>query len=148
MFFLKELPSREMIAGYAQEIPEDGQEDMQRALVMMRDASLLVRMIERHLAKARLSQLQFLVLMVIDREPERRWLYQTEVVQRLDVSKPVLTRAVQTLVQAGFLLAAQDAQDRRAKRLSLSAAGKALLIAQLPGYFSLIRDFMQERGAV
>ena len=145
MFFLKELPSQEMIRSYGHLIGPDGETAVAEALTMMRDASLLVRSIERYLAAAKLSQLQFLILMVIHREPERDYLYHGEIAARLDVSKPVLTRAIQTLLQSDLLQATQDGEDRRAKRLRLGPAGEAVLLAQLPGYYALIREFMAAR---
>ena len=143
MFFLKDLPSRQMIEGYANTISEGGEEDIEKALVMMRNASILVRRIDQYFAGIGISQLKFLIMIVIDREIDRTWLYQSEIVEKLDVSKPVLTRTVQSLQKAGFVSISQDEHDKRSKRLSLSPEGAALLSDILPGYFEEITDFMR-----
>lgn len=133
-----------MIGGYTDDIGKGRQVDVRRALVMMRNASLLVRRVDRYFSQANPSQLKFLIMIVIDREPDRTWLYQTEIAEKLDVSKPVLTRTVHALEKAGLLELTPDPKDKRAKRVSLSAAGQTRFSQQLPGYFALITDFMRD----
>ncbi|MEM8838857.1 MAG: MarR family transcriptional regulator [Pseudomonadota bacterium] len=145
MFFLKDLPTRQMIEGYVTTLEAGDEDAIETALIMMRDASVLVRRIDQYFQAENLSQLRFLIMIVIDREPERPWLYQGEVAERLDVSKPVLTRAVQSLMDAGLLTVSPDEDDKRWKRLSLSPDGTKRLHALLPGYFQLISDFMADR---
>ena len=146
MFFLKDLPSRQMIEGYSSTIRPGGEKEIAEALVMMRNASVLVRQIDQYFSRAKLSQLKFLIMIVIDREPDRMWLHQSEIADRLDVSKPVLARTVQALLEAGLLHLSRDERDKRWKRLSLSPDGARLLSELLPGYFDLITDFMRSRN--
>lgn len=145
MFFLKELPSDRMIEGYAEHMATDSVVPVREALYMMRHASLLVRQIEQYLGQEGLSQLRFLILIVIDREPERDWLLQKEIVERLDVSKPVLTRTVGALLAAGLLEGVPDDADGRATRLSLTVKAQEQLTRLLPGYYEVITRFMSEK---
>lgn len=72
-----------------------------------------------------------------------------EIADRLDVSRPVVTETVKVLVQAGLLASAAVPKDRRAKRLSLTPAGKAALADLLPSYFATIATiaaFMARRA--
>lgn len=110
---------------------------------MMRNASVLVRRIDQYFAANGLSQLRFLIMIVIDREIDRDWLTQAEIAEKLDVSKPVMTRTVQTLLKAGLLSVEADKEDRRIKRLSLTSDGQASLFDLLPGYFDTITSFME-----
>lgn len=140
MFFLKALPTLQMVSAYTGS--EEDAEIISSALVMMRKASLLIRDVEKYFAEHGLSQLKFLILIVIDREPGRDSLRHSEIAERLDVSKPVLHRTVKTLVEMGFLQQTADETDRRAEHLSVTDAGAARLSAVLPGYFDLIRTYM------
>ncbi|WP_068002929.1 MarR family winged helix-turn-helix transcriptional regulator [Pseudovibrio axinellae] len=143
MFFLKELPTRMMIEGYVKATGTGSTDGVEQALSMMRSASQLVRLLDAYFANHNLSQLKFLVLVVIDREPETDSLRQSEINQRLDVSKPVLHRTVSSMLSAGLLVRTQDNEDSRAHQLALTDAGKTALRAMLPDYFKIITEFME-----
>lgn len=143
MFFLRELPTRMMIDGYVSATGVGNTDVVAQALSMMRAASQLSRLLDAYFSAHGLSQLKFLILVVIDREPETDSLRQSEINQRLDVSKPVLHRTVSSLLEAGLLVRSDDVEDSRAHRLALSDAGKTMLAAILPGYFETISDFME-----
>lgn len=138
MFFLRDLPSRLMVEGYAGRYNRLDVEAVRDALVLMRRASLLVRRLEAYFAEHDLSQLRFLVLIVIDREPERDSLSATEIAERLDVSKPVTTRTLVRLVEDGLITIKAHPDDGRAKVARLTKAGRTTLSEVLPGYFTLL----------
>ena len=79
---------------------------------------------------------------MIDREPDTDSLRQSEINQRLDISKPVLNRTVTALLKEGLLKRRDDPEDSRAHLLALTDKGKTVLAAILPGYFETISDFM------
>lgn len=138
MFFLRDLPSRLMVEGYAAQHDDLDVDAVRNALVLMRRASLLVRRLEAYFAEHGLSQLRFLVLIVIDREPGRDRLSVFEITERLDVSKPVTTRTLARLVEDGLIMIEADPDDARAKVVSLTQAGRTTLSEVLPGYFALL----------
>ena len=144
MFFLKELPSRRMVEGYAELNPSLDVDAARNALRSMRQASLMVRQIEACLAEHGLSQLRFLVLIVIDREPDRDHLGVTEIANRLDVSKPVVTRTLSRLVADDMIRIETDPADARAKLVRLTAEGRAKLEAVLGPYFALLTRLGRE----
>ena len=78
MFFLKELPSRQMVDGYADQFADVDVDRVLDALRLMRRASLLIRELEAYFARHDLSQLRFLMMILIDREPERNCLAASE----------------------------------------------------------------------
>ena len=108
----------------------------------MRQASLLVRNIETYFSAHDLSQLRFLILIVIDREPNRSSLYANEIALRLDVSRPVLTRTLKTLIADDLLTSSNDKTDKRAKKITLTEKGAACLSDVLPRYFNEINKLM------
>lgn len=142
MFFLKELPTRAMMDSYADRFPEMDVDAVEDALIMMRRASLLIRRLEAYFAKHDLSQLRFLTLIVIDREPDRDGLTASEVADRLDVSRPVTTRTLQGLLEAGLVANKTNEEDGRSRLVTLTGEGKAKLSGVLPGYYAEINDFM------
>jgi DNA-binding MarR family transcriptional regulator len=142
MFFLTELPTRQMVESYTEDLAGVDASTVQAALAMMRRASQLVRKLDAFFAAHKLSQLRFLVLIVIDREPDRDTLTASEIAARLDVSKPILSRAIKSLREEGLLRATEDKQDSRARNLALTRTARRKLDQLLPGYFRLICEFM------
>ncbi|MEW2913188.1 MarR family transcriptional regulator [Leisingera sp. JC11] len=141
MFFLKELPSQQMVGTYAETYGADPAH-ITSALLMMRRASLLIRRLDAYFAAHGLSQLRFLVLIVIDREPDRQSLTPNEIASRIDVSKPVMTRTLQSLQQDGLISLAASQTDKRSKEAALTAAGRQQLQDALPGYFRILSEEM------
>ncbi len=142
MFFLKELPTAEMLDRYAAQYQEMHPTHVADALTMMRQASLLLRELEGLFSKAGLSQTRFLVLMMLDREPDRPNLRISELSDRLDISKPVITTTVKSLSDDGYVSLQPNEFDGRAKDVLLEPPGKAVLKSLLPKYFMTINDFM------
>ena len=141
MFFLKTLPSARMVEGYA------GAHDVQAetildALTLMRRASQMIRRLESFFSSHGLSQLRFLFLMVIDREPDRDMLTVGEITDRLDVAGPVVARTLRVLEGDGYVTAERDENDARAKQVKLTPKALALLKRLLPDYFSILADEM------
>ena len=134
MFFLKELPTRQMVEGYADRIEDLDPSEVQAALETMRAASQLIRELEAYFASHNLSQLRFLAMIVIDREPERNALTAGEIADRLDVSRPVLTRTLRTLDEAGLVAIRKNGLDARSKEIALTSDGEKKLAMVLPAY--------------
>jgi DNA-binding MarR family transcriptional regulator len=143
VFFLKELPSLQMVEGYASRLEDFDADEVLRALRIMRDGSLLIRELEAYFARHELSQLRFLAMIVIDREPDRDSLTAGEIAERLDVSRPVVTRTLQGLEKAGLIAISSNARDARARDVALTPAGHATLDEVLPGYFAIFHDTMK-----
>lgn len=133
-----------MVDGYAEHMPGIDPVVISDALLMMRQASVLVRRLETYFAAHQLSQLRFLIMMVIDREVDRRSLTAVEIADRLDVSKPVLTRAIGRLNDDGLIESTADTADGRAKQIELSPKGRRRLKSILPDYFRKLALYMQE----
>ncbi|WHI44632.1 MarR family transcriptional regulator [Microbulbifer sp. VAAF005] len=144
MFFLKELPSQQMVEGYSKRFSVKDPAAVQGALTMMRDASLLLRELESYFSEHGTSQLRFLVMIVIDREPQRDTLLASEIAERIDVSRPVMTRTLKSMVEDELIVMEADSSDGRAKCVALTKSGKQFLQKILPRYFKTISKFMEE----
>jgi len=147
MFFLRELPTRQMLAGYRDRFPHMNVEAVEGAFQLLRRASVLMRRLDAHFAAHGSSQLRFLILVVIDREPDRDALTFGELAERLDVSRPVITRTLRALSEAGEVVVEADGADARSKRVRLTRAGKNKLDAILPDYYRIIEAFMADPDA-
>ena len=142
MFFLKELPSRAILESYAKRFPQMDVDAVEKALTMLRNASLLLRELEAYFAGHGLSQTRYLTLIVIDREPARNGLLASEIADRLDISRPVVSETLKALQKDGLLETARVERDGRAKLICLTRAGRERLQVLLPGYYEIISRFM------
>ena len=140
MFFLKDLPTREMINGYAQTLDVVDVQKTNDALHMLRQASLLIRRLEHYFASHGLSQTQFLVLMILHRDKSKHSHLAVEICEKMDISKPVLSTALKTMRQRGFILYCRKSTDSRAKPLRISDSGRDLLLEVLPEYFEILQS--------
>lgn len=140
MFFLKDLPSTAMIEGVTEQVPDVSPPRVLHVLGQLRAASVLLRRIDAFLRGHGLSQTQFLALMMIVREPERDSLSAAEIAVRLDVSKPVLSKALGTLSDKGMIAAARSQPaDQRQRQLELTPKGHEVFDRLLPDYFALLQ---------
>lgn len=127
-----------MVQGYADRFDGVDPDKVLGTLRMMRAGSLLIRELEAYFALKDLSQLRFLTMILIDREPGRDDLRASEIADRLDVSRPVVTRTLQGLEKAGLVALSDDPDDARSRKVALTAAGQDKLSAVLPGYFAIL----------
>lgn len=142
MFFLKDLPTQDMLQGYQARFPVMDAPTVETALKLLRRASLLLRELEAYFAAHRLSQTRFLILVLLDRDPTVEGLSVTEIAGKLDISKPIVTNTLRALAADGLLKIVTNEDDLRARWVTLTARGRKRLHKVLPGYFELIQDFM------
>jgi len=87
----------------------------------VRTLTRLARMLER--ASDDLTLPQFRVLALVDEGGERA----SQLADRLAVAKPTITAVVDGLVERGYLKRTADSDDRRATKITLTAAGRKVL---------------------
>jgi long-chain acyl-CoA synthetase len=87
----------------------------------VRTLTRLARMLER--GAGDLSLPQFRVLALVDEGGERA----SQLADLLAVAKPTITAVVDGLVDRGYLKRTADCDDRRATKISLTAAGRKAL---------------------
>ena len=138
MFFLKALPTDTMIARFADQYAPGKTGEIGETLKLLRDASRLIRQLDAFFARHDLSQLKFLILMVIDREPAREALRFSDIAARIDVSRPVLSRTVNAMLESGLLGETPDDKDARVRHLAIAPAGQTVFNSLLPEYFAIL----------
>jgi len=87
----------------------------------VRTLTRLARMLERRAGD--LSLPQFRVLALVDEGGERA----SQLAERLAVAKPTITAVVDGLVERGYVKRSADCDDRRATKITLTAAGRRAL---------------------
>ena len=87
----------------------------------VRTLARLARMLER--GAGDLSLPQFRVLALVDEGGERA----SQLAERLAVAKPTITAVVDGLVERGYVKRSADCDDRRATKITLTAAGRRAL---------------------
>lgn len=145
MFFLKNLPTRQILEAYAKRFPNMNVEWVETALSTLRSASLLLRRLEAYFAEHGLSQTRFLILILIDRESEKTGLTATEIVEQLDISKPVVSTTLKSLVREGLIESFPNEKDARSRLFGLSQQGKNKIDALMPGYYELLHEYARSQ---
>lgn len=118
-------------------------EAVDAALGLLRRASRLERRLDAYFSNQGLSQLRFLILIVLDRENNDAVLKASDIAERLDISRPVMTRTLQALAKERAVAFSEHDEDGRARIVSLTTDGRARLHAALPGYYDILDAFMR-----
>ena len=103
---------------------------------MLRKASLLLRDLDDFFREHDLSLTRFLILVILDGADEG--LQHSQIVDRIDVSSPVISRSLGALVSDGLVEVITDAENKRHKLNRLSDEGRARLQALMPGYYEIL----------
>lgn len=138
MFFLKYLPTQSLILNYSEHFPPGAEPQISDKLEMLREASLLLRDLEEFFRASDFSLTRFLICVILDRAEASGGLQHAELVDRIDVSPPVISRSLKALVDDGFVAVDTDEENKRVKRNRLTPAGHERLHALMPGYYDLL----------
>lgn len=98
-------------------------------LAAQRAARALARRFDRALAPAGLNNRQFSLLMALNRSEAPRI---SDLAAFLAMDRTTLTAALKPLERQGLLAVQPDREDRRNRRLGLTAAGAEALVRALP----------------
>jgi long-chain acyl-CoA synthetase len=102
----------------------------------VRTLTRLARMLER--GAGDLSLPQFRVLVLIDEGGERA----SQLADHLALAKPTITAVVDGLVERGYLKRTADCIDRRATKITLTAAGKKALYSAEHAMHARLNDVL------
>jgi DNA-binding MarR family transcriptional regulator len=109
---------------------------------LMDVSRLLQHAVEQHLrVDGGISYVQFEILTRLFASPtgEQRM---TDLADGIVYSRSALTYQVDQLEQSGLISRAPSAQDERSINVSITAAGRALVQALLPGHIRLVRQML------
>jgi len=115
--------------------------DSELGLNIIRAGRLLSDRAANYLRGVGMSEAQFNLLIVL--EGVESCLMQTEVAQRMLVSRANICGLVKGMLAKGWIASHPVADDRRATRLTLAKEGAAILEAILPGHFEYVHQGME-----
>lgn len=136
MFFLKYLPTQSLLSNYRDHIPEGAVPQISGQLEMLRKASLLLRDLDDYFRTYDLSLTRFLILVILD--GATGGLQHAQIVERIDVSSPVISRSLGALVSDHLVEVVSDPESKRLKLNRLTDKGRTLLHAIMPGYYEIL----------
>jgi DNA-binding MarR family transcriptional regulator len=111
-------------------------------ILLLHTANDVVGAFATHLSSHEVSQGRFIVLMMLNREPEKHFM-PSQLAEMCCVTKATMTGLVDGLERDGLVTRHPSQDDRRATFVSLSPAGLALLDRILPPHFERVAALMQ-----
>jgi DNA-binding MarR family transcriptional regulator len=115
-------------------------------ILLLHTANDVVGAFATHLASHDMSQGRFIVLMMLNREPEKHFM-PSQLAELCCVTKATMTGLIDGLERDGLVTRHPSSDDRRATFVSLSPAGLALLDRILPPHFERVAALMQDLSA-
>lgn len=143
MFLLRALPKYEALARQAERFPEFDVNAALACLSLMRVGSDVVANVEAHLAQHDISQGKFVVLMLLNDQPDKT-LRPSEIAERADVTRTNITGLLDGLERSGLVQRLPNAEDRRALLVRLTDQGNARIEEIVPGLTRRISAMMRE----
>ncbi len=143
MFFLEELPSTQVLKGFANRFPEMEINSTTACLKLLWFASHLTRELELHFAQHGLSQARFLVLIILERTESKR-LMPVEIARQLGISKKNTARVLSFMEEDGLATRTSHESDGRASIVGITSKGSKTLAQAMPGYYRVLNRVMKK----
>jgi DNA-binding MarR family transcriptional regulator len=134
MFFLKDLPTDISLQEFSRRYPNMNPSALKTCTELMRTGSDLLAAFETVLGKYGLSQGRFLVLIVMNRTPDKK-INPSSLAAKLGVKKATMTGLLDGLEKDNLVERVSDPGDRRKIGVRLTANGRQLLDEMLPDYY-------------
>jgi DNA-binding MarR family transcriptional regulator len=146
MFFLEELPSTQILKGFADRFPEMEIDSTTACLKLLWFASHLTRDLELHFTQHGLSQARFLVLVILERTQSKR-LMPVEIARQLGISKKNTARVLSFMEDDGLAMRTSHESDGRASIVAITPKGSKTLAQAMPGYYRALNRAMKKLNA-
>lgn len=141
MFLLKDLPTDQELGSLAKRYPGMRPGALKACLLLMRIGSGLSHGFEAVLSQDNLSQGRFLVLAVLNRDPEKG-LTPSALAEKAGVTPPTMTGLLDGLEKAGLVCRKPKPGDRRSLVVELTPKGRKKIDALLPERFRTASQLM------
>lgn len=141
MFYLLDQPTEEEFQNLASRYKEMDPSSVKAAVTLLKTGSDVLTGFEKMLKKYGISQGRFLILVVMNRQPDQSTT-PSILAEKIGVTRPTMTGLITGLVKDGFIRRYSHNNDRRKQYLRLTESGRALLEELLPDYWSRIYRLM------
>ena len=142
LLMLKDVPRYECLLKAAARYPTLNPSDSEAFLHLLRTGDAVSAAEHAYLAKHDISPGRFMVLMLLNRSAAHQS-KPADLADEAGVTRATMTGLVDTLEKDGLVTRKNDPADRRAILVQLTAAGRKLLGAMVPGYFAAVTKMMQ-----
>lgn len=141
MFYLLDQPTEDEFQNLARRYKEMEPASVKATVTFLKTGSDALTGFEKMLNKYGLSQGRFLVLIVMNRQPDE---YTTPSIlaRKIGVTRATMTGLIAGVVKDGLVKRYADSSDRRQQNLKLTGKGISLLENLLPDYWSRIHNLM------
>lgn len=140
MFELKDLPSRDTLARFADEYGNPDVEGLHTWLTWASATNQMLSAFDENLARHGLSQTNFFVLLLLKRNPEG--LTVGALAEGVSVASQTMTRAVAKMEANGLCSKHEDPLDGRLWIVRLRPEGEAALARVLPRHYEWVAELM------
>jgi DNA-binding MarR family transcriptional regulator len=137
MFLMRDLPKYEAIRTRAAQYPEIDPEGLEAFLVLMRVGTDVLMAVEKYLARHKMSQGSFSVLMVLYRNPTMG-LNPSDLAARCGVTRATMTGLLDSLQRKKLIRRESNQTDRRTIMVHLNERAVELLESMLHDYYRRI----------
>jgi len=134
---LKEIPRYECLLEGAKRHPELDPSAMEAFLHLLRTSTDVYETIGRMLAGHAISKGRFMVLVLLNRDPDRP-VSPADLADGSNVTRATMTGLIDTLERDGFVKRVPDPEDRRMLSVTLTPKAERFLAGLLPGHFKLM----------
>jgi len=141
MFFLRDLPTKDMLESFTSRYPELDISALRACVLLLRTGSDLLSAFENYLNKHGLSQGRFLTLVVMNRTPDEP-ANPSDLAAQVGVKPATMTGLLDGLERNGHVQRVPHPTDRRKVNICLSVQGKVLLDAILPEFYVYIASLV------
>lgn len=142
-FLLRDLPRYECLEERARRFPDLDAGAVEATLTLMRVGSDVLDGFASHYVRHGTSQGRFLVLMLLERQPEAP-LLPSELADKMGVTRATITGLLDGLERDGLIERRIHAHDRRALTVHLTPKARGWLEAMLPDHYRRIADLMAD----
>lgn len=141
MFYLLDQPTEQEFEAFARRYQGMSPSSVKAAVTLLKTGSDLLTGFETMLRGYGISQGRFLVLMVMNRQPETP-AGPSDLARKIGVTRATMTGLIDGLVRDGLIRRRPHNSDRRRNLLTLTPSGTALLETLLPDYWARINCLM------
>jgi DNA-binding MarR family transcriptional regulator len=133
-FFLKNLPTPHVLEDMSRRYPDLKPSAVESMLNLLRVASDILEAFDTRMAKNKMSQGKFCVMMQLLRNPGKA-LSPSDLADNIGVARATITGLVDGLEKAGLVRRERGGTDRRSHSVRLTPKGSAFLDAMLPRHY-------------
>jgi DNA-binding MarR family transcriptional regulator len=145
-FFLKNLPKKDYFRGLARRYRELDPTAVETLMVLLRASSDIIAKLDQQMAKRKMSQGRYCVLMQLNVYPEAA--SPSQLADRIGVTRATITGLLDGLERDAFVRRERAGADRRSFRVVLTARGREHLERMIPGHYRRLAEltrFLTER---